>query len=459
MLSKLLKNIIFFLSFFIVIFLIVAILFGSILRHHYLGGEKFKSIQSAAVFLAEIPKNLNFIIKNRSLHGDVIEPINNGQVYKNKEFFKINENVVNNFKNNLILISRHDGETGRSIVELRDLNTFKLYHSYQPNIEEIYKKINLAKPEFKNLIRDNGVNRFAMWHPLINSKGELIFHSGSPLVKVDLNGKVIWVNDEDVYHHAINVDNEGNIYTNTHLYPISKKVSDLLQMRDNYNFDFTDNAATILNQDGEIIFSKSVTEILMENGYTNRIFSQIDYNRDPTHLNDIQPVLKDTDYFKKGDLFLSLRNMSAILLYRPSSNKIIRFIEGEFFNQHDIDILDESKISIFNNNVILNHEDQRLVKNNEIVIYDFKNNSFSKKFENTFINYKINTSTHGIVEFLQDGSATIEDRNNGRIFYVNNNGDIIWEFNNINSKNQLFDLWWSRVIDNKLSTELKTLLK
>ena len=193
MLSKLFKNIIFFLSFFIVIFLIVAILFGSILRHHYLGGEKFKSIQSAAVFLAEIPKNLNFIIKNRSLHGDVIEPINNGQVYKNKEFFKINENVVNNFKNNLILISRHDGETGRSIVELRDLNTFKLYHSYQPNIEEIYKKINLAKPEFKNLIRDNGVNRFAMWHPLINSKGELIFHSGSPLVKVDLNGKVIWV--------------------------------------------------------------------------------------------------------------------------------------------------------------------------------------------------------------------------------------------------------------------------
>lgn len=63
------------------------------MRHHYLGGEKFKSIQSAAVFLAEIPKNLKFIIKNRTLYGDVIEPINNGQVYKNKEKYLSKNNL------------------------------------------------------------------------------------------------------------------------------------------------------------------------------------------------------------------------------------------------------------------------------------------------------------------------------------------------------------------------------
>ena len=44
-----------------------------------------------------------------------------------------------------------------------------------------------------------------------------------------------------------------------------------------------------------------------------------------------------------------------VILYRPSTNKIIKIIEGEFYNQHDVDIIDENKISIYNNNVIFNY--------------------------------------------------------------------------------------------------------
>ena len=192
----------------------------------------------------------------------------------------------------------------------------------------------------------------------------------------------------------------------------------------------------------------------------HRIFSQSQYIKDPIHLNDIQPVLKDGPYFKKGDLFLSIRNLSLVILYRPETNKIIKVIEGAIYKQHDVDILDQKTISIYNNNVFSNYHNKKLVKNNnEIVIYDFETDSFSKRFEDTFKLLNINTPTAGLVDFLDDGSAIVEDNNNGRIFYLNNNGEVIWEFYNLNSKKKIYDLWWARVLSPRKSKIIREMIK
>jgi hypothetical protein len=431
--------------------------FGAVVKYHYVGGIKFQFLQKPVMLISSVPINLWRMIKYVSISDDVIIPIND-KIYENLKIF--DKKLSPHPAENLILISRHDGDLGKSIVEIRDLNTFEVLHSYKPNIEDIYKKIDLSKDEFKNLKRDKGLNRFFMWHPSINNKGELIFQSSSPLVKIDINSNVVWVNDENMFHHSTNLDDDENIYVPSQYKPYSKFVSDYVGLNnatEKYNYE--DDAINILDKTGKILFSKSVTEILIEHGYLNRIFSQQSHKTDPIHLNDIQPVLKDTKYFKKGDVFLSLRNLSMIILYRPSTNKIIKIIEGEFYNQHDVDILDESRISIYNNNAFLNYKNQRIVKNNEIVIYDFETNSFSKKFEKTFIENEINSNSHGLIDFLQDGSAIVEDRNNGRIFYLSSEGEVIWIFNNLNSKKQIYDLWWARIIDVNKSKKIRQLIK
>ena len=84
---------------------------------------------------------------------------------------------------------------------------------------------------------------------------------------------------------------------------------------------------------------------------------------------------------------------------------------------------------------------------------------FSKKFEKTFIENKINSHEHGLVDFLQDDSAIVEDRMNGRIFYLSSEGEVIWIFNNLNSKKQIYDLWWARVIDFEKSKKIRELIK
>jgi len=147
-----------------------------------------------------------------------------------------------------------------------------------------------------------------------------------------------------------------------------------------------------------------------------------------------------------------------IILYRPSTNKIIKVIEGNFYNQHDVDILDDKRISIYNNNVFINAKNERVVNYSEIVIYNFETEIFSKKFEKAFTENKINGHSHGLVDFLQDGSAMIEDSMNGKILYLNSDGDIIWEFNNLDSKNQIYHLWWARIINSEKSKEIRKIL-
>ena len=71
---------------------------------------------------------------------------------------------------------------------------------------------------------------------------------------------------------------------------------------------------------------------------------------DPIHLNDIEPALYDSKYWKKGDLFLSSRHQSAIIHYRPEINKVINYLTGPFSQQHDVDIISDEEISIFDNN-------------------------------------------------------------------------------------------------------------
>ena len=99
-------------------------------------------------------------------------------------------------------------------------------------------------------------------------------------------------------------------------------------------------------------------------------------NFDPIHLNDIEPALFNSEYWKKGDVFISIRNQSAIIHYRPNTNKIINYITGPFAMQHDVDIISNKEISIFNSNNFFVNNDY-----SEIVIYNFETKRFRTLFK------------------------------------------------------------------------------
>ena len=70
---------------------------------------------------------------------------------------------------------------------------------------------------------------------------------------------------------------------------------------------------------------------------------------------------------------MSARNISTVLLYRPSENRIVWLKTGPFLNQHDVDYIGEGKFSIFGNDNVEGSKftDKRLVQEySSIYVYD-----------------------------------------------------------------------------------------
>ena len=209
-----------------------------------------------------------------------------------------------------------------SRFDLLDINTGKIIKQWFPNNKELFQKayneLNPRKPPSK------GSDLYFM-HPLMTKDSSLLFTSQltSLFAKIDANNELIWLNNDRIYHHTIEVDGEGNIYVCTQPF-ISGKYDFLPGNFETYKNTLQDDHITMLNSEtGQEIFSKSVVEILLENDYEHLLLSKGQIISDQIHLNDIQPALDNTNYWQKGDLLVSCRNISTVFLYRPTTNKII----------------------------------------------------------------------------------------------------------------------------------------
>ena len=284
---------------------------------------------------------------------------------------------------------------------------------------------------------------FAILHPFLTDDGGLIFKSGSPLVKIDKNSQLVWQNQEDAFHHSIEQDHEGNFWVPSYLYPyqIDQKYVGL-----KYG-NYLDDAITKVSPDGKILFQKSVSNIFIENNLEFLIFpiGGVLIQHDPIHLNDIQPVLTDGPHWKRGDVFLSLRHQSMIILYRPSTNKIIWKGVEYTSGQHDVDILDDHRISIFNNNLNL-FGNSDVDGHNEIVIYDFITDSYSKYLDETLAQYDVRTITAGLNQIFDNGDLFIEEQNYGRLLYFNKDTSLQWQYVNRSDDGYVYGLPWSRIL-------------
>ena len=440
--------------------ILFAIFFGVLVRQELVGTVKMGKISKAALFLSEIPMNIKKILH---VAKDPGVDLGVGKRFKDKDGF------VGSFKqkNYFLLLSRYDGDISESVVELINLEDQKVIHRWNPDIKYINSLIDQKREEYLLLERDFHENRFKIYSPLITNDGGLVFHAnGSALIKIDACNKLKWINDVDHFHHSNEVDSNENYWVPSRIFPYSL---DKKKIGSKYG-DFFDDAITKVSKEGKILFQKSVSQILIENKLEHLVFSDYVFHGDPIHLNDIQPVEEDARYWKKGDLFLSLRSQNMIILYRPSTNKIISSITGPFSNQHDVDIISDKEISIFNNNIYF-YKGERInnarihflgdpdTGNIEILIYNFETKKFNKKFSKGINENNVRTSVAGLSEILDDGSLFIEETQSGRILFFDKKGELILEYINKAKNGTNYGLGFSRVLkmDNRLRNQIKSI--
>ncbi len=421
------------------LFIFIIIGFGAILKEHYNGGLRYPYLRTTAVFLAEIP---SMIKKTLLTRGEFLEEYNisltkaKDQRFGNKKGF-----VFNNKKpiDLLLVLSRTDFKTKSMIVELIDLLSYKVIKTYKlhKNIIEISQNSNLDN----YVLKENAVVR----SPYISDDLSITFLTNNYVImKVDKDQNTIWHNDEYIFHHTFNYTKNQKYIWTLACDNINRSGIDVQFVTNNY---CDETAIKLDSSNGQILEKISLTKLFINQNMHNLLFSgRINKPApDTMHANDIEVIEKDTSYFSKGDLFISLAGQNMVLLIDTKKRNIKWFTNKGLFKQHDVDIISESEIAIFNNNSISIREDGgHTQKNNEITVYDFKNNTFSSPFDKILHKYDVRTISQGLQEITSFGTL-VEEQNYGRLLFLNQE-ELFFEYINRGDDGNVYQVHWSRLI-------------
>jgi hypothetical protein len=180
---------------------------------------------------------------------------------------------------------------------------------------------------------------------------------------------------------------------------------------------------------------------------------------DPIHLNDIQPVLADGKHWRRGDLWLSLRNQSMVLLYRPSTDKVLWHRSGPWLHQHDVNVLDDHRISVFDNHAMTVGVSDWVVRgSNRLLVADLDTGEVSSPWQSGFERLEIRTATAGRGEAV-GAEAFVEESEFGRLVQFTADGTIVWQYINRARDGKVYLLNWSRLVPRDLGDRAAAALR
>ena len=298
--------------------------------------------------------------------------------------------------------------------------------SYRENLPGYVGLRSVAQDEFK-LIRLSDGSVFKEWENIPSSPRTVSLFDSTLILggsagkeqsyrtieKYDQNGQRLW-QKELFIHHTIFVDSKGLIYT-----PIKMAGHEYAQSLMPEGGRYRDDGYAILDPDGNILESKSVTQILLDNALGHLIFGVGPFENDAIHLNAVKVAEIESEFWELGDLLMSARHLSLVFLYRPSTGKVIWHQSGPWLNQHDPDFLSSTEVSVFGNDMVSTYanrvtEDAKYIDGgNHIYVHDFSTGETSIQFKDVMDRSGLATVTSGSHHIFDDGSLFVWFSNTG----------------------------------------------
>lgn len=414
--------------------------FGALVRHELVETEDSSALSRAALFLAEIPTNIERIYYLSTVRGaNLPRASSEAAVYAEGnpnqikfDLDEVTEEELNMFEgrsgftaytDNLqgyILMARSDPEQGGFLTELFDLGTQTVVAKW----------------------RDQ-----EMSSPQLDQEFNLTYLGPDhQIVRVDACGKEIFRQTDYQYHHTFNYDDGGQLWSIA--YPDKEKhLPGKAYDATFYHPDYKDDSLILIDNAGTVQKVISLTNIFIQQDLHNFLFIGMDdhFHPDPLHINDVQPVLEDGPYFNRGDLFVSLGHQNQLILLNPKTEVIKWRSSGEgLFHQHDVDVLNAEEIAVFDNNRVVLSKDFSF-KTNTIEIYNFATSSWRTKFGDIMRTLEVKTVNQGLFELTESG-LFVEEQNRGRLLFLNEQR-LLWEFvNRDRTTGKIYQIHWSSLI-------------
>ena len=418
---------------------LATILFGSVVLHGERHDGPKGKLAAAAIALSEVPDTARQLLREDTQ----IQVADSSRFAEMQPGWNPTGDAMPQFAGYLLL-SRYDGTRRRHVTELVSMTDWAVKHAWEPDAGLLLA--DAARTSHFAPFEDWNTNHFRAIHPLLMPNGDLITKDhDSPLFRIDACTARVWMQDATTFHHSTEVDADGMLWLPSRAEPA--KVA-------HASPDFMDDeVAEVDPADGKVLFSRSITQMMIEKGWTHRLFTNGAYVDDPIHLNDIQPVLTDGPYWKKGDLFLSLRNISAIMLYRPSTDEIVWIKEGPWLSQHDVDILDDHRISVYDNRAEDRGLHEFVETNSDVLVYDFATGQVTTLLADAMARAGIKTLYAGLYTAMPGGYSLIEDVTTARLVLIGPDGGVEAEYANKADSGKVYHLGWSRVVDQALGDQ------
>lgn len=339
-----------------------------------------------------------------------------------------------------MFFSRHDGDVGHHVFELVDLKAGEVVH----RIDVDFKKTFADAQRSSNLVNyDEWRNeRFQAVHPLALENGDILIKGMfSPMVRMTPCGDPVWTLTNGIYHHTTERGPDGHYWSSAYIEPAAVE---------GMNKYYLDPGITQFSADGEVLYNRSLTKIMIDQGLGYLALAK-QFDPDPIHLNDVQPIFEDGPYWKRGDVLLSLRNMSTVMLFRPSEDRIVWWRQGPWAAQHDVDVIDEKTFGVYNNNSLDIGDGRELVVqgNSQIVYYDLETETHSVPFEDVLIEQEFVNEAAGLFTVLPDGHYYVDESESGRTMIFTPEGELAVEHINRAENGLIYHLGWSRIMDRK----------
>jgi len=262
--------------------------------------------------------------------------------------------------------------------------------------------------------------------------GDILFNiEYEGLVRMDSCGKIVWKQDFSS-HHSISPTENGNFWVSVSvLRGVDASGKKYLQKYNGLKAPVFEDHILKISPGGEILRDINLLDIVFENGLNRYLIKIARKNTgDIFHLNDVEELSSEMagEYplFEAGDVLVSLRYLSLVLVIDPESKAVKWYATDPFFSQHDPDFVGNGWITLFDNN--LDHTVRGSVLGGSKIVALNPESGAAKQIYPTELSEPFYTGTGGKWQQLDNGNILVVEAQAGRIFESDDEGNTVWQW-------------------------------
>lgn len=251
---------------------------------------------------------------------------------------------------------------------------------------------------------------------------EAVSDTSRYLLRLSWDGEVIWKKKISA-HHDVEVTPAGRILTLTIEHRFESKISRQVPVRD--------NMLTLLSDDGLVLEERSLYKVLDSNAMIFT-FQKVKPKGRPAvrpadliHANSVEWMrhrhLEDKHgIYGSGNVLVCTRNQDTIAIINWETGKLVwAWGQGELSGPHDATVLESGNILLFDNG--LGRDWSRVIELDPLannIVWEYRAPEPTDFY----------TTTLGANQRLPNGNTLITSSDQGHVFEVTAEGEIVWEY-------------------------------